>query len=93
MLDLYAVDDLDPWPDDVPAGARHLGGLDPEAFAAVAGALRASGVDASYTEDWLVPADRVGALVAALHDAGPDAAALAAVLAPARGSGILAVAD
>jgi hypothetical protein len=72
VIELYAVGELAPWPDDVPADARLLASFDQRVLAPVvadlARCLVQVGVDWTGG-DWLVEQDRVGLLGRLLHEA------------------------
>ncbi len=107
MLDFYAVDSLDPWPDDIPRESRWVGSMDLREFRSCEAALQAClsrlGIDGPYFKDWVVPRDDVRALVRCLREsaAASDTAlnprsglgSIILIIARAEGSMLLAVCD
>ncbi len=71
MLNFYAFRDLRPWPEDLPADGRYIGGLDDRDYRTVASVmeptLRELGIQGSYSSDWIVPTDKVATFIQNLH--------------------------
>ena len=104
MLDLYAVGDLAPWPDDVPTDSRQIGSIDQRRVALVADDLERClarvGVEGALGADWLVGADAVAELARLLHQAAGEGGRgrdvlreLAAIVEAADGRLLLAIED
>lgn len=107
MLDFYAVEDMHPWPDDVPAARRLIGSMSAEDFHSSGGlisqCLRACGSDRSYFDDWIIPREEVAPLLRCLCETAarlpqsinPNSGLgmLISIIARAEGSILLAVCD
>lgn len=107
MLDFYAVERLEPWPDDIPAASRLVGSMELRHFQSCAAVLQTClgrfGIECSYFKDWIVPREELGALLRCLRQSPGAAEAMAnprtglatliAIIARAEGSTLLAVCD
>ena len=107
MLDFYAVEDMHPWPDDMPAARRLIGSMSSEDFHSsdglVSQCLRACGCDRSHFDDWIIPREEIAPLLRCLretaarlpHPVNPNSGLgmLMSIIARAEGSILLAVCD
>lgn len=105
MLDFYAVHDLHPFPDDLPAEHISLGGMDiaeyHECAEIVHSCLAKIGVEASYFSDWTVSPDQHGEVLRCLESSRQDLTdearraldAFSAIVRRAEGFTLLAVCD
>lgn len=102
MLDLYAIDRLEPWPDDLPADRLPVGSIDIHDFhkcvSIVAPCFEAAGVEISYFTDWIVSADQLKLVLRCLDSSfeAPSSTALTGFVEAIRraaGHTLLAVCD
>lgn len=105
MLEFYAVHDLHPFPEDLPAEHILVGAMDIEEYHSCAevvhSCLSKVGVEASYFLDWTVPAEQHGEVLRCLERSSQDVAdearrwlaAFTAIVRGADGFTLLAVCD
>lgn len=70
MLDFYAVEDLGPWPDDLPLLREYVGSMDigefHECLPLISPCFVGIGVEISYFTDWTLTSDQVEAALLCL---------------------------
>lgn len=105
MLEFYAVHDLHPFPEDLPAEHILVGTMDIEEYHSCAEVVHCClskvGVEASYFSDWTVPAEQHSEVLRCLERSSQDMtdeprralAAFTAIVLAADGLTLLAVCD